>query len=553
MSISQMIEHNLTGLILIVDDTPTNLDILSEALSDAGYDVAIATSGERALQQLQRRSADLILLDVMMPGIDGFETCRRLKADPQTSDIPVIFMTALVDAASKMKGFDCGAVDYITKPFQEPEVLARVRTHLQLRLLTKNLAEQVSHQTTSLRAAKEAAEAANIAKSAFLAAVSHELRTPLNAILGMSEILEEEIHGPINEQQQAAVRTIQQSGEHLLALIDDILDLNKLDLATTKAEPISLNIAPTSITNLCQTSLDSIAPAARAKLLHLELNVQSDLVDGQWDEQRIRQVLINLLKNAIKFTPQGGKIMLEAFQDTPESMQISVTDTGIGIESGKIDRLFQPFVQLDSALNRKYPGTGLGLALVQRIVELHGGKVEVNSAINVGSCFTVHLPCASGFASIEDRGLINNLGIGNHTTSELRSPLILLAEARQTTILTISSYLKAKGFRLVVVPNSREAIFKLRDDDPKHHPDLILMDVQMSMIDDLTAIAQIKRDPLLAHIPIVALTDLAESDSLSKGLYQREQCLAAGARECFNKPVKLKDLITTIEQILHQS
>ncbi len=539
-----MINSNLTGLILIVDDTPTNLDILSEALSDAGYDVAIATSGERALQQLQRRSVDLILLDVMMPGIDGFQTCRRLKADPKTSDIPVIFMTALVDASSKIKGFNCGAVDYIIKPFQEPEVLARVRTHLQLRLLTKNLAAQVASQTADLRAAKEAAEAASIAKSAFLAAVSHELRTPLNAILGMSEILQEEIHGAINEQQQSSIRTIQQSGEHLLTLIDDILDLNKLDLATSTTASISLNIAPTSIVQLCQSSLDSIAQSARAKFLHLELKVESDLADQAWDEQLIRQVLINLLKNAVKFTPEQGKITLEVWQSDPEFIQMTIADTGIGIEPSKIDRLFQPFVQLDSALNRKYAGIGLGLALVQRIVELHGGNIEVSSVVNVGSRFTVHLPCIDGLVPNRDRPLISNLAV--NTTTEMRSPLILIVEDRSTNILTISSYLKAKGFRLMFGANAAAAMLKLQDGS-NQYPDLILVDVSISVIDGLDVIDQINGDPLLSQIPIVVLTDLAQpGDALTARLH------ATGARAYLNKPVKLKQLIVTIEQILNQ-
>jgi signal transduction histidine kinase len=377
---------NLTGLILIVDDTPTNLDILSEALSDAGYDVAIATSGERALQQLQRRSPDLILLDVMMPGIDGFETCQRLKANPITSDIPVIFMTALADETNKIKGFEYGAIDYITKPFQEREILARVSTHLQLRLLTQNLEQQVLSQTASLRAAKEAAETANLVKSAFLSTMSHELRTPLNAILGMAEILAEEVYGAINQQQRRSVQTIQHSGEHLLALINDILDL-----ATLEAKQVLLNLTPVSIAVLCQSSLDSIAQPASQKSLDLELKIEPHIPDLLLDNQRIRQVLTNLLNNAIKFTPQGGKITLEVFQNSL-GIQIVVTDTGIGIDPAKIEQLFQPFLQLDSALNRKYEGTGVGLAVVKQIVELHGGKVGVSSEVNRGSRFTIDLP-----------------------------------------------------------------------------------------------------------------------------------------------------------------
>ncbi len=179
-----------TGLILIVDDTPANLGVLSETLSFVGYDVVIATSGERSLKQLERKSPELILLDITMPDMDGFEVYQKIKTNPNTCNIPIIFITALTDTESKIRGFELGAVDYITKPFQEQEVLARVKTHLQLRRLTQNLEQQVALKVVSLESAKQAAEAANIAKSQLLANMSHELPTPLNAIISMTEELQ---------------------------------------------------------------------------------------------------------------------------------------------------------------------------------------------------------------------------------------------------------------------------------------------------------------------------------------------------------------------------
>jgi signal transduction histidine kinase len=235
-------------------------------------------------------------------------------------------------------------------------------------------------------------------KDSFLATMSHELRTPLNAILGMSEGLQDEIFGDINDRQLQAIQTIERSGEHLLELINDILDVAKIE-----SGQIELNCAPTNLDDLCQASLIFVAQQALAKGITTEAKLPPGLPELFVEERRIRQVLINLLNNAVKFTPKNGHIILEASRlnssgdsDTnvfQEWLQISITDTGIGISPENIGRLFQPFIQIDSALNRQYEGTGLGLALVKRIVELHGGRVHLTSEVGVGSCFVIDLPC----------------------------------------------------------------------------------------------------------------------------------------------------------------
>ena len=225
-------------------------------------------------------------------------------------------------------------------------------------------------------------------KDEFLAGMSHELRTPLNAVLGMSEALLEEMNGPLTPKQRKSVNLIERSGRHLLTLINDILDLSKIE-----AGKMELEILPVNIQSLCQTSLSFVMEIAHSKNIRLTVQIDEELENVNLDERRIRQVLINLLSNAVKFTPEGGQVELSVrfFRDR-ETLEFAVSDTGIGIAAAQLDKLFQPFVQIDSSLSRRYSGTGLGLSLVRRIVELHGGSVTLTSQVNEGSCFTVILP-----------------------------------------------------------------------------------------------------------------------------------------------------------------
>ncbi len=410
--------------------------------------------------------------------------------------------------------------------------------------LQQELSERQQTQQQLLASNQELARATRL-KDEFLANMSHELRTPLNAILGMTEGLLEALFGDINEKQKKSLQTIENSASHLLSLINDILDVAKIESGLIELELNSVAIEP-----LCSSSLAFIKQIALNKRIQLDINLPHYLPNLLVDERRIRQVLINLLTNAVKFTPEGGKVTLTASQvetDTNPAqtfLRIAITDTGIGISSENVDKLFKPFVQIDSALNRQYTGTGLGLALVKQIVELHGGQVGLTSKIGEGSCFTVDLPSDPTTIIHFQPQIVSK--IDNQKENNLidfgpTPPLILLAEDNGANIITITSYLELKGYRLLIANNGQEAITLAQS----HRPDLILMDIQMPGMDGLEAIQMLRRDPNLCKVPIIALTALAMSED-------RDRCLAAGATDYLSKPVKLKQLATVIQNLLAQ-
>ncbi|MEM1253464.1 MAG: PAS domain S-box protein [Cyanobacteria bacterium P01_H01_bin.21] len=375
-------------------------------------------------------------------------------------------------------------------------------------------------------------------KDEFLANMSHELRTPLNTILGMAESLQEQVFGQIHELQVKPLEMIRRSGHHLLELINDILDLAKIE-----SGQMELTLKPTAIVPLCQSSLDFIRQQANQKNIQVEAQFPAYAINVSIDERRIRQVLINLLSNAVKFTPEGGHITLTVslLPQSPEMghiLHIAINDTGIGIAPKHISKLFEPFIQLDSALNRKYSGTGLGLALVKRIVELHGGDVAVTSQIGKGSCFTIALPGVT-VPVFPPAKPLSSLSLSQaHQTSPARVSLILLADDKEANIITIMSYLRAKGY-CIRIASDTQAVAALSQ---TAQPDVILVDSQLFGIHSLDTIRQIRLTPALANLPMIALMAPAVD-------YEQTQYHAVGVHYILSKPFKLKQLLDTIQKL----
>jgi len=403
-----------------------------------------------------------------------------------------------------------------------------------------------------LQSANEQLATATRMKDEFLANMSHELRTPLSAILGINESLQRGFFGEVTGTQAEGFEIIKESGAHLLELINEVLDLAKIESGA-----IEIEISEVDVDRLCDLSLQFVALHAQQKNIELIRNVEVNLPPLQTDEKRLRQILVNLLSNAVKFTGESGKVTLAIEiigKTTNEFMRFTVTDTGIGIDETKVDGLFEPFVQIESALNREHDGTGLGLALVKQFTELLCGVVGVRTTAGVGSSFFVDFPLspqrrptitpkannlhpAVGETPLQQQSLLSD---GESIPDDLDHPLILIAEDNDSVARATAGYLRFSNFRVHRVNNGDAAIEAVH----KHSPDIVLMDIRMPGMDGLEAISRLRANQSVATIPIIALTGLAmEGDST--------RCIAAGANHYLSKPYSMQTLVDLIEQCLN--
>ena len=365
--------------ILIVDDTPENLKVLRRTLEAENHSILVATSGQTALKIALNTHPDLILLDVVMPGMDGFETCRQLKADLETQNIPVIFVTAQAETESIVDGFRVGGVDYIIKPFQDEEVLARVATHLKIDRLTRQLARK----NAELSRANQQIQKASEHKSRFLASMAHELRTPMNAIIGFTRMVIRRAGEMLPVQQKENLDKVVQSANNLLDLINTLLDLSRIE-----AGRMDVNAEPFRVRNLVAACCDEIGPLVNPEVkLHCE--VLEDVGEAHTDRGRMRQILMNLLSNTVKFTATGT-IHVQAVREAG-TLVISVADTGTGIPVEAQETIFEEFQQVKGS-DPEHKGTGLGLPITKGFSELLGGRIDVESEVGQGSLFTVRVP-----------------------------------------------------------------------------------------------------------------------------------------------------------------
>lgn len=365
--------------ILVIDDNPKNLDVLSELLDKGNFVLLFALDGKSGLQRAESGQPDLILLDIMMPGVDGFETCRQLKANNTTKDIPVIFMTALAETADKIKGFALGAVDYITKPIQPEEALARITTHLKIQRLQQDL----RLRNEELQAALEREKELNTLKSRFISIASHEFRTPLASISVAADVLKR-YHDRMSEEKKAAsLERIQKTVKQLTTMLDDVLLLSKVETETYEFKP-----QPTHVKNICQCVMEEIKTMS-AETHTIVFSGTGEHVQASVDPKLLRHILSNLLSNAVKYSPAESTIHFELAQDK-KNLLFRFRDEGIGISEEEQHQLFDAFRRGTNVGDIE--GVGLGLSIVKQFVELHGGTISVESEVNKGTTFTVIIP-----------------------------------------------------------------------------------------------------------------------------------------------------------------
>jgi len=411
--------------ILVIDDNPINLGVLVEYLANYGFTILVARDGLSGLDKAQLAQPDMILLDVMMPGVDGFEVCRRLKANKITQNIPVIFMTALTETNHKVQGFAVGAVDYITKPLQQEEVLARVMTHLQVRHLTQQL-QQANQELLNI----------NTDKDKFFSIVAHDLRGPFLPLLGMSELLPKMIDSGKLERVKTMSVGIHQSAQNIFDLLENLLQWSRLQMGRMAYQPIQLNLNQIILKNV-----ELLGEVARDKAISLQYFLTAQFVVYA-DEYMVNTIVRNLISNALKFTPANGQVILQVQLITEMSLsgqnlfvEIAVIDTGVGISPVNIQKLFRIDTHYSTLGTSNEKGTGLGLLMCFEMIKKNGGKISIESQVNQGSTFKFTLPIVSitPFANGRDGETANESGL--FAISPLAQPGFILPPPSELKVL----------------------------------------------------------------------------------------------------------------------
>jgi putative addiction module CopG family antidote len=517
-----------TARILLADDNADMRDYLRRLLQPH-YEVEVVTDGIAALAAIRKQLPDLVLSDIMMPGLDGLQLLRELRVQPSTREIPIILLSARAGEESRIEGLEMGADDYLIKPFSARELLARVRTNLELSRLRKQ-AEAERAERIQEQAARVEAEAANRMKDEFLQVFSHEIRTPLNGMLGWTKMLS---RGKLDSSATArALETIERNAKAQAKLVDDLLEMSRMMRGQLRLEE-----RPLSLISVILEAVETVRLQAETKAVSIEtmLDKSADFVFG--DANRLQQVVCNLLINAVKFTPSGGRVEIW-LQSVGTDALVQVKDTGIGIRTDFLPYIFDRFRQADASTTRTYGGLGLGLAIVRHLVEMHGGTVQADSpGIGKGATFTVRLPLISNPSVSRNAELILPSDDAQVSLNGLRV-LVVDDEADGRDLVTF--ILQQHGAIVTATASVAEALSVLL----QQMPHLLISDLGMPQEDGYSLIRKVRTLPAESggRIPALALTAYAKEED-------RRRALLAGFQMHLSKPFEPDDLVIVVANL----
>lgn len=560
----------MTQRILVVEDSRTQAEHLRLLLTGEGYEVEVASTGRAGLMKAEASAVDLVISDVTMPEMDGFEFCRAMKSADATHRIPIILLTARVAPHDIIKGLESGADNFIPKTYDDDYLLERVRRiceQLELRneeslemevnmtvggrRITVNAdrqqimellfstSEEVSRNHDELarayhelQGARAEADRANRAKSEFLSRMSHELRTPLNAVLGFGQLLEMSELGPDDQQ---SVSRIIAGGRHLLELINDVLDIGRID-----AGELSLSLEPVRVGHVLTEATELVQPLADERSV-VVLSGHADGYDLQVlaDRHRLKQVMLNLLSNAIKYNHQGGTVALGCLETDDGRRRIEVTDTGPGIAPENLDRLFAPFDRIGAEQNAAVEGTGLGLALSRQLVEAMGGTLGVESEVGSGSTFWVELTPADALHEGDPQETPSGFLRGPGEAPGRPATLIYIEDNLPNLTLVDQILVHRPAIELVTATQGRLGLELAR----QRRPDMLLLDLNLPDISGEEVLSELRADPKTRAIPIVMVTADA-----SEGQARRLESI--GASGYVTKPFQVQELLRVIDETL---
>ena len=514
---------NKNAHILVVDDSSSARSLIQTYLEGTSIKAAFAESGSQAVKRAKSNPFDLIMLDVRLPDINGIEVCKMLKADARTKDIPVIFVTVASDKKSLVEGFRAGAVDYITKPFEKEELLARIETHLRIKRYFEELV-----------IARKKAEESEKLKMAFLSNMSHEIRTPMNSIIGFAELLQDSDLTPEERKEFSSI--VINSGEQLLNIIDEILEVSK-----EEAGELHLFEQEFSLRKMMHELQTIFANRLKDKPVEVKLRIAEGAPDQiVADKVRLKQVLDNLLSNAAKFTEEGSiELGYRLAEKEIPILEFFVKDTGIGIPPEKQEAIFERFTQVEDNLTRNFTGTGLGLSIVKRLVTFMGGAVSLRSKPGKGSTFLFTLPYKKPGEHKKEPSGKKPVKTGLFPVGAWKGKTILIADDVKQIFAFFRETLKKTGVEMFYAKDGQEALEIY--ENHKNEIDMALIDIQMPEMNGLEVARAIRENN--TQIPLVAQTGLALNVS-------REEALKAGYNDVIYKPIKIEELSRILRRYL---